>query len=838
MFNDCPDCATKNTLLEEKENKIRMYQNNLSEVKNKIQDSNNLLNHYFTSKSENSILRNELEDLKKRSVDNINTSQIKYDFDVLWRKWTKEEQLNKSLQSENDQLKAMLDKTSNDKDIKSEVSKVKKEISKKDIKINEQHLQIAQLNTQIYNMKKGDNEASLTRVKEDPPVVFSTQNDYSVKQLIDENDYLKKKYHKYQTKYIKYKSKYEECKRLVDCFTQTSGFNRPMMPIQSNISDVNLATEYRELRYNDEQQYARQSSYLDELNLEKKRSNLSQIFEEKHKNEIFTNIDLDVLDMHEEDKGHLEEVNELENVEENIEEVNVEENLKESVEEKKNKKKKKEAKKKKKEKKTKSKEVKKEVNEGGSEDLEAIRQKNKEKLIKALKKQRTKTNDKKQEEKNITEEEIPIFVDTRDPLSHIYPLPRPKLKMGINEIIIKNEKKLEEFITLINNIDFTKDQIISYLTAETETSNYEKIINYLSYIDNQIAQIDLIKVLFFMDTVIDYLNDTGVFTYFKEYILTNLEYILNKKEGLHIDSMNIQHLDYIYPYKDNSLTVQEMITHEYLLVSLLLGIFYKDIKITQQIYELIFELFYKYSTEIMNIFVLLKRLVSKYPPVFDWTIDSNILASYNNNVNRLYFFNSYKMNIITENIASLLYELLGNVNSDDAVLSLLYKTLEGMEDRSLSDGAQLDLSKDLRILEVIQIIDICFRIRGLDWIDRYIFDTLWKYFIALKAGSLKRTIVIYYISYILSTIATGAVNDIFLKIYTWISKILDQNTDANISVYDKIAALSGFVELAKYDPVILNTVQMVIHSMVNTYTSEILPSDLLDNLTKLGIYNK
>jgi hypothetical protein len=582
MFgNDCLECAIKNTLLEEKDNKIQILQNNLFEMKNKIQESNNLINVYFMYKNENESLRNELENLKKRSGDLAHVSQLEYDLSVLNTKFNKEREKNSSLLLLNNQLTAKLEKGNNDRDNKSgtyiltlEISKIRKELSEREKFINQQNLIIEKMRNQLI---RKDDDISM---KEPVPEPLTIQGDFTVKQLYEENEFLKKKYHKYHTKYYKFKSKYEECKRLIDLFT-ISGFNNRVgsqnNPVRPYIESQSQLIEYNDLKY--ENYPVRQINLQEDFNkLEKKRSNLSQIFEEGNKNDIFTKIDLDILDMPEEEK----DANEVEKVKKS------------------KKKQKKEAKK------MKSK-VKKEKSRKGSEDLEEVNKKNKGKLITALKK--IKQVNVKQADIVL---EVPKVIDTRDPLSHIYPLPRPKVKIDADEIINKNKKKAADFITFINTIDFSKEQIISFIKADNKTSTYEMIVSYLSYIESNLNNIDLFKVLFFINTMLEHLNDVNIFEYFKEYILSNLSTLLSKSEILIFDPANSHYLDELFPYKDNDITVEDIGAHQYFFLSLTLGIFYKDLRTISQVYEFIIDLLHTYNKEIVSVLNLFRRLIYKY----------------------------------------------------------------------------------------------------------------------------------------------------------------------------------------------------------------------------------
>ncbi len=89
MFsNECIECSRTNKLIEEKEKKISLYQNNLFELKSKMIETSSMINVYFNYKNENEFLRKENESLKKKiesgSVSNISSNnKINYEVSIL-----------------------------------------------------------------------------------------------------------------------------------------------------------------------------------------------------------------------------------------------------------------------------------------------------------------------------------------------------------------------------------------------------------------------------------------------------------------------------------------------------------------------------------------------------------------------------------------------------------------------------------------------------------------------------------------------------------------------------------------------------------------------------------
>jgi hypothetical protein len=75
LVNECINCRDKISQLEEKENKLRIFKNNLYEIKNKILDSSNMINVYVDYKNENLNLKHEIDILRKKLADGGNSQQ-------------------------------------------------------------------------------------------------------------------------------------------------------------------------------------------------------------------------------------------------------------------------------------------------------------------------------------------------------------------------------------------------------------------------------------------------------------------------------------------------------------------------------------------------------------------------------------------------------------------------------------------------------------------------------------------------------------------------------------------------------------------------------------------
>jgi len=82
--NECSICVKTNKIIEEKENQLSLYQNNLFELKSKMVDTSNMINIYFNYKNEIEFLRKENENLKRKSEGSVSNINNKINYEVYY----------------------------------------------------------------------------------------------------------------------------------------------------------------------------------------------------------------------------------------------------------------------------------------------------------------------------------------------------------------------------------------------------------------------------------------------------------------------------------------------------------------------------------------------------------------------------------------------------------------------------------------------------------------------------------------------------------------------------------------------------------------------------------
>ena len=153
---------------------------------------------------------------------------------------------------------------------------------------------------------------------------------------------------------------------------------------------------------------------------------------------------------------------------------------------------------------------------------------------------------------------------------------------------------------------------------------------------------------------------------------------------------------------------------------------------------------------------------------------------------------------------------------------------------------KIDLSKDINILNAIQMIDLFVNVKTFDWICDNIFENiLWSLFINTSEYHQKRVTIIFLISYILSKYINVEMkpNDKLSKLLNWILSVFEPQHEAeHITVYDKLVALPGFIDLCKnvYNP-LFAIVQRVIREIISKYGDDIIPYDMMDYIKKLNL---
>ena len=250
------ECEKKSFIVEEKQKEILILQQNMFELKTKMIDANTLMNAWITYKKENENLKKELNFFRSnKTVSSEDQSILKYNFELLQNKY---DQICKQFDLEkykNAQFSAACDDIMGSKELRVELIKLRKQISEKDKEISELHRIKSSLEKQrkiesVQIKKTSMNEQSEKEeffqkcqedeIKRNNDEVLNVdfrihptneQNfkklseksilpDFSFKELIEENEFLKSKYQKYNSKYIKFKAKYSETKNFLEVILQ------------------------------------------------------------------------------------------------------------------------------------------------------------------------------------------------------------------------------------------------------------------------------------------------------------------------------------------------------------------------------------------------------------------------------------------------------------------------------------------------------------------------------------------------------------------------------------------------------------------------------------------
>ncbi len=254
------ECDKKSLLIEEKQKEILILQQNMFELKAKMIDANTLMNAWISYKKENENLKKELNFFRtNKTVSSDDQSILKYNFELLQNKY---DQICKQFDLEkykNAQFSAACDDIMGSKELRVELIKLRKQISEKDKEISELHKIKSSLEKQrkidsalvkkttineqsekeeFFQKGQDDeirrNNDDLTNV--DNRVLATNEliskkhakktvlPDFSFKELIEENEFLKTKYQKYNSKYIKFKAKYSETKSFLEVLLHRNVF--------------------------------------------------------------------------------------------------------------------------------------------------------------------------------------------------------------------------------------------------------------------------------------------------------------------------------------------------------------------------------------------------------------------------------------------------------------------------------------------------------------------------------------------------------------------------------------------------------------------------------------
>jgi len=279
------ECDKKSLLIEEKQKEILILQQNMFELKAKMIDANTLMNAWISYKKENENLKKELNFFRSnKTVSSDDQSILKYNFELLQNKY---DQICKQFDLEkykNAQFSAACDDIMGSKELRVELIKLRKQISEKDKEISELHkiksslekqrkIDSAQINKTTIN-EQSEKEEFLQKCQEDEMkrnnIDFAnvdnrllTTNeinskkhaektvlpDFSFKELIEENEFLKTKYQKYNSKYIKFKAKYSETKSFLEVLLQRNVFPDHNKYVYERPKSVNSVMMEKEISF-------------------------------------------------------------------------------------------------------------------------------------------------------------------------------------------------------------------------------------------------------------------------------------------------------------------------------------------------------------------------------------------------------------------------------------------------------------------------------------------------------------------------------------------------------------------------------------------------------------
>jgi len=262
MFeNECQECFKLNTKLEESHSKIEQLELTNMELKLEISKTSNIISNYLLYKKENESLKKEINILKQSTLNSVNNNQASYEMEIVKSKFLKEREKNLSLKALNVQLSSMIEESKTGGESKSDINKIKKELLEKEKKIGELSSLIEKLKKQQNTQnnrdssitKKKNYDESLEKMAKDSPLLSeyshkdlmleniisdkSNENNHNnmingngnnkqkcdeMKSLLEENEFLNRKYRKYQIKYIKFKAKYTEMKNMLTLMSSST----------------------------------------------------------------------------------------------------------------------------------------------------------------------------------------------------------------------------------------------------------------------------------------------------------------------------------------------------------------------------------------------------------------------------------------------------------------------------------------------------------------------------------------------------------------------------------------------------------------------------------------
>lgn len=861
MSNQCPQCEKYQKELEDKEEQLAILKENIFETKRNIIESSNLIKAYVEIKSENEVLKKENESYRVSKENKID----QYQLDIFKQQMINLKQKNVELKLAYDQTASLLTQYQASKETNSlKENKLRRELSEKDRYINSQNLII----NRLKNEKKSENaEEANDELSLEKKPSYSNTNTIQLRQLVEENECLTRKYQKYQTKYYKYKYKFEEFKECTMMFLDKKYDER----IYYNDGRRDSMMNYTQRKRNRSEDNDYDNMNISNNNNKSNHNRTSFDFENCKVEDIF------------EGKNDIVE-------EENISGNNINNNDKAVVKD--------ESNVKKNIKKTKlvlpvqrrSKRLDKDKENNNKEkddnlEINEEEEKDKNKMIKTIKKEKHKaqndkdkdkkktTKTKKQKTKSIdiskenpSEQKNKTNIDKDSsfsqnkqiesnkvikPTPHINPIKKPKQTINQSEQVKQTDFSSRLIQFLNENKQQSKQDLI--LLIEHYPTISEKVTSFLEVIHNNISILNISSTLQVINLFISSFDSNIVIANFIEFINTHLQSLSKEKQFLY--EKNSQKTDSLF--SEELLSLNHTSTH---FISYLMRLFFYYNN-HSEVTKYFFNLLDSNNNKLSNRFQIIdfyNRLHSEnhFPnanlssPSSVNYINQKELETYkDSNKLSLYFFSNYKSRLITEDLFNYLLFINDSKQNEQSVdsyiISMLQRKLSAINDSLFvlneANGMlfELNLSEDILYLEIYQMIYIAFNIRDIDWIyDKIFTSLLWQEFSASKDKSLKRALIVYYSSviyYIGLNKDNSEMKEKTLKIFGWLYSIYSKQFEPEkITIYDQICALAWVVDsslITLYDNPSKN-MKEIISQMVKVYPINFFPKDFVAIIKK------
>jgi hypothetical protein len=676
--------------------------------------------------------------------------------------------------------------------------------------------------------------------------------------LVKENEFLKGKFQKYQMKYIKFKYKYRTLKSI------TKGANAAYSFLNPEILNSFLSQKQRRSSFDKKSLNASHSKNLKDFkdtptNAMARRDSVfshSELFDNKN-NYMFENTHNQIEEFvcHKEPKQS-DTHKFIKKEQEQISEKSESEQESEQEEEIKPKKRgRKKATEKVKEKKAKIKDKKNKKEKKKSES----NKKSKKKIIE----ESDDENESKSSQMDV-ESENEDQIEIKEPkikkeqeIKEVKPHIRPIKKVKTDETLqIKKQKEefFENFKNFVDHLKFDEDSVKTYLsTFESNLTFYEKINKILDIIFESPMQFNLVNLLYFLKIFIITYQNKNIFVNFSEYILSNYEFIINKKDKKFlVTEENILDgnlsLKIIFNHLNN-VEISYKYSSTHYLISYIIALFYNFTGVQSENAILLFELFERVNNpETKEILILFRKLTKNTKVNLELNYEKEI-ENCSRNINKIYFFDFYINKIITFYILNFMEGIIDKwEDSQDEteilISSLSNKILELDDTIELkeSNNDKINFAGDIRYLEIVQMLHICFLIKDSDWVFINIFqNVLWNQFLNTQEESQKRVGIIFFISMVYNHLVmkdTQLEKQSTKEIMGWVFSIINPTfTEQKISLYDRVAALSEFIDtpMVKFDPSVHSIISSVVNNLLANSNRENFPEDFLEKIKKMNL---